>query len=236
MKKIGKGQVREISVQSQALGIAKQIKIYTPFGYNSQFKYPVLYLFHGGGGDQNTWMPNLGLDSRADQLIHEKKIKPLIIVAPQMGQGYIGGGNEEFVSKELIYYVDTNFSTEPTRENRFIGGISMGGFIALHHAFFHPELFCKVGGHSPYLYTEMGINDAVENPIITAKSRDLTTLKVYLDAGIADPFNLVATNAELYRALFVRGVASENYPKPGGHDGDYWIGNIDSYLMFYAGI
>jgi enterochelin esterase-like enzyme len=234
VEEVTKGQVSEVSVHSQALGMNKPVKIYTPYGYSATSKYPVLYLFHTGGGDQNTWMPKLGLETRADQLIRDKKIRPLIIVAPQMGEGYSGGGNEEFVSKELIHY-DTNCSTDPTRENRFIGGLSMGGFIALHHAFFRPDLFSKVGGHSPYLYTEIAVNDAVENPIVTAKTRDLTALSVYLDAGIADPFNLVATNAELYRALFIRGVASENHPKPGGHDGAYWKGNLDDYLMFYVG-
>jgi enterochelin esterase-like enzyme len=238
LPKVGNGKVELISVPSTALGKDIFAKIYIPFGYTKQAQYPVLYIFHGGGGNQDSWMPQLGLEIRADDLIHQKKIKPLIIVAPEMGPGYAGGAHEDFISKELIRYIDTHYSTDPNRKNRFIGGLSMGGFIALHHAFLHPDLFSKVGGHSPYLYTEEGLNDAVENPIITAKSgaKDLTSLKVYLDSGIADPYNLVAPNAELFRSLRGKGVMSENHPNPGGHDIAYWKGNIDNYLKFYAGI
>ena len=177
MKEIFNGKIDLVSVASKALDTQKFVKIYTPYGYSKKSKYPVLYMFHGGGGDHHSWMPRLGLNLRLDQLIQERAINPLIIVAPQMGQGYAGGGNEEFLSSELIQYVDSNYSTEPSRECRYIGGISMGGFIALHLSFTHPELFSKVGGHSPYLYSEAGVNDAVENPLITAKSMDLTYLK-----------------------------------------------------------
>jgi S-formylglutathione hydrolase FrmB len=60
-----------------------------------------------------------------------------------MDDSYGDGGNKDFLCVNLIYYVDSHYSTNPTSEIRFFGGLSMGGFIALHNAFFHTDLFSK---------------------------------------------------------------------------------------------
>lgn len=230
------GQLRVVSVFSPALGVSRPVKIYTPYGYNSGTKYPVLYILHGLGSDIHQWMPDLGMNQKADQMIRDKRITPLIIVAPQMDDSYGAGGNEEFLCVDLIKYIDSNFSTNPTRENRFIGGLSMGGFIALHNAFVHTDLFSRAGGHSAYLYTKPNLNESVENPIVTAGYKDLTMLRVYLDTGTGDRFNLTVCLSELQNILLSHGVASEYHPGPGGHDGVYWSSNVEKYLTFYAGI
>src|SRR5262249_55360754 len=115
-----------------------------------------------------------GPECPADVLIKMQVIRPLIIVAPAMDRSYGAGGNEAFVFQELVDYVDSSYSTDPVRESRFIGGLSMGGFIALHNAFVHTDVFSRVGGHSAYLYTKPGLNDTIENPIVTATYKDLT--------------------------------------------------------------
>ncbi|MBI1889807.1 MAG: esterase family protein [Burkholderiales bacterium] len=230
------GKLESVSVPSAALGGSRAVNIYTPYGYNTQTKYPVLYIYHGGSGTQNSWMPTMGMQYRADQLIREGKIKPLIIVAPQMIQeGYGAGAEETFVYKDLVDYIDARYSTDARREGRYIGGLSMGGFIALRNAFAHNDVFSKVGGHSPYLYNTI-TNSSIENPITTAGYKDLRNLKVYLDTGVSDRFNLVPTNETLYNLLQSKGVPSENHPGPGAHDVAYWSGNIDNYLKFYAGM
>lgn len=230
------GQLSVVSVYSPALKSSRSVKIYTPYGYSSEIKYPVLYMLHGLGSDIDQWMPDLGMNFRADQLIRDKKIMPLIIVAPQMDNSYGAGGNENFLCEDLIQYIDSHYSTNPARENRFIGGLSMGGFIALHNAFFHPDLFSKVGGHSAYLYTKPDLNDSVENPIVTARYKDLSMVKVYLDTGTSDQFNLTPCLSELFGILQSNGVEAEYHPGPGGHTAGYWARNVDNYLMFYAGI
>jgi enterochelin esterase-like enzyme len=230
------GQLKVVNLYSKSLVTNRAVKIYTPYGYNQETKYPVLYILHGSGSDIDQWMPDLGLNTKADRLIREGKIKPLIIVAPQMDDSYGAGGNEDFLCKDLIAYIESHYSTIPTRENRFIGGLSMGGFIALHNAFFHTDLFSKVGGHSAYLYTKPLLNDSIENPIGTAKYMDLTMLKVYLDTGVSDHYNLTVCLSELYGILKAKGVEAEYHTAPGGHDGNYWSGNADKYLLFYAGI
>jgi enterochelin esterase-like enzyme len=233
---IERGTLTVVALNSAALHATRQVKIYTPPGYNSQTKYPVLYILHGLGSDIDQWMPELGMNTRADLLIKNKQIAPLIIVAPQMDNSYGAGGNEVFLCEELISYIDSHYSTNPTRENRSIGGLSMGGFIALHNAFAHTDLFSKAGGHSAYLYTVAGLNNSIENPIVTAQNKDLTMLKVYLDTGTSDQFNLTVCLSELFGILQSKGVPSEYHPGPGGHTGLYWAANMDNYLKFYAGI
>jgi enterochelin esterase-like enzyme len=233
---VEKGALAVVTLSSQALNATRRVKIYTPPGYNSQTKYPVLYILHGRGSDIDQWMPELGMNTSADRLINKKEIAPLIIVAPQMDDTYGAGGNEAFLCNELIGYIDSHYSTNPTRENRFIGGLSMGGFIALHNAFVHTDLFSKVGGHSAYLYTVAGLNNTIENPIVTAQNKDLTMLRVYLDTGTSDQFNLTVCLSELYNILQSKGVPSEYHPGPGGHMNAYWAANVDNYLRFYAGI
>jgi enterochelin esterase-like enzyme len=149
-----------------------EVNIYLPKGYSEQNKYPVLYMFHGYSSSEDTWMPGLQLDVKASELIEAGKINPLIIVCPDMENSYginssptysvIGGSNrnnnlsqgmfEDYFIKELIPFIDANYSTDARRESRYTGGLSMGGFISIYLAFSHPDLFSKVGGHSPALF------------------------------------------------------------------------------------
>lgn len=227
------GQLEKITIASKALGRPMRVNVYLPKGYADGAGYPVLYIIHGMGGDPDSWMPNLRMNLTADFLINQERIEPLIIVAPQMDDSYGLGMYEEYLCVDLIQFVDSRYKTNPSREKRFIGGLSMGGFIALRSAFLHDDLFSKVGGHSAALFGYPGTTKDEDNPIFIAKSKDLTNLKVYLDCGNLDP--LYSPTAELYDLLQSKGVASENHLYQGGHTGQYWMDHMAEYLLFYAG-
>ena len=112
-----------------------------------------------------------------------------------------------------------------------IGGISMGGFGALHLA--TRRSFCAVGGHSPALWLTGGqtpagaFDDGEDLASATPFGRRIRTKELWLDAGADDPFR-AATEA-LGRRLGRRVRIS-----PGGHDGAYWDAHMASYLRFYA--
>ena len=112
-----------------------------------------------------------------------------------------------------------------------IGGISMGGFGALHLA--TKRSFCAVGGHSPALWlsggeTPAGAFDGADDFVdATPFGRRIRSRAIWLDAGSDDPFR--AATQELGRRLRVRVRVSK-----GGHDGDYWDAQMASYLRFYA--
>jgi enterochelin esterase-like enzyme len=115
-----------------------------------------------------------------------------------------------------------------------IGGISMGGYGALHIASLRPSEFCAVGGHSAALWqradaTAPGAFDNADdyrrNNVFTAVGK-LKKLKVWLDVGDQDSFK--TADGVLARRL---SVALHVYP--GGHDTTYWNGHMAIYLAFY---
>src|SRR5271166_3100037 len=77
------GRLVSESIYSSALGREMPYVIYLPDGYrNNDLRYPVLYLLHGAGGDEQA-RPNLGhIKQKADDLIDEGTIPPAIIVMP----------------------------------------------------------------------------------------------------------------------------------------------------------
>ena len=123
----------------------------------------------------------------------------------------------------------------PSNGNLAIGGISMGGYGALHLASLRPIEFCAVGGHSAAVWTSGGasapgaFDDAADyqrNDIFTAAAR-LQGLPLWLDNGDRDPFRVA--DAKLAQALHIR-----QHVWPGGHTGAYWHAHMARYMRFYA--
>lgn len=247
--------VQHVSFRSAALDRDMNLNVYLPANYDPEQRYPVLYLVHGYGGDERAWI-DLGIDKAADRLIADGKIKPLIIVTPEMNNSYginsSQGMYEDYLAKDVVGYVDANYSTIADRSGRSIGGLSMGGFISLHTAFLHPDLFSKVGGHSPAVFvddwsTTGGVNGLKaflyptdelrreRDPLLLAETLDLSTLDVYLDCGDQDYYKFYEGSEKLYKLLQSKGVSVQYHHKPGEHDGAYWTSMAEDYLLFYDG-
>ncbi|MGH2759512.1 MAG: alpha/beta hydrolase [Actinomycetota bacterium] len=129
--------------------------VYLPPGYvRSGLRYPVLYLLHGGGGDQAAWVSYGGIQSMMDGLIKADRRKALIIVMPdgRDAQWYDSYDrtilNERYVLDYLMPYVDRHFRTIPDRRGRAIAGLSNGGYGALHYAAKAPDRFVAAGSMS----------------------------------------------------------------------------------------
>jgi len=243
-------EIRTMTMLSKALGKDMAYNIYLPKGYSNKSKYPVLYMLHGYGGSEADWIPNIKLNEKADQLIASDKIRPLIIVSPEIDNSFglnTNQGNfEDFISKDLVTYIDSNYSTDATRENRYIGGLSMGGYAALYQAFHHTDLYSKVSGHSPaialedtpdsifkWIYPDEATRK-LRDPLIFAETLDLTSLKVYLDCGDQDMFQFYNGCDKLFKILQAKGVESEYHLNTGGHDLAYWQSQAENYLLFYG--
>ena len=246
--------VQKVTFFSQSLGKEMNFNIYLPEGDKSQKKYPVLYMIHGYGANENQWLLDLGMAKIANKMLEEGKIKPLIIVSPQIDKSYgfnstTGGRYSDYITIDLVQYIDSHFSTNAVRESRYIGGLSMGGWAALHNAFLHPELYSKVGGHSPALFLDDwgntgGLEDWLypseehrqqRDPLFLAESEDLNPMSVYLDSGEEDSYKFYQGAEVLFHKLQSQNVSSEYHHSPGGHDGDYWISHMGDYLLFYSG-
>ncbi|WP_235857698.1 alpha/beta hydrolase [Paenibacillus albiflavus] len=268
---LSSSEIQKITFYSKSLEQEKKMNVYLPKGYSSEIQYPVLYLIHGYSGDETDWIPGLGIDQAADKLIEAGKIVPLIMVSPELDNSYginsaqtysvmnpgdpnsiYNGMYEDYLYKDVIEYVDSHYSTLAKRESRYIGGMSMGGFISLHTAFLHSDMFSKVGGHSPALFMndwsatggENGLKSFLyptetvretRDPLILAQNLDLSKMKVYLDCGDQDAFKFYEGSEELYSILKAKGVSVEYHLNEGKHNDDYWKSMIDNYLQFYAG-
>jgi enterochelin esterase-like enzyme len=262
------------TVESKILGKSMAVNVYLPAGYDAKHKYPVLYMFHGFGGGNGDWFNGYGLAQQFDALLGSELVVPGIIVCPNIENSYgvnsfegpakveiVQDGNEnvmlnvgqyeDYIVKELIPFIEKNYSANKEKEKRYIGGFSMGGFTALHLAFTYPELFSKVGGHAPSLRPEgVEMSPLIQklvypdqaareknDPLMLAKKQAITDLNVYLDIGSEDmPEKLRQTGTEdLFKTLQGRKIVSQYSLNPGGHNGEYISGNATKYLTFYFG-
>lgn len=161
------GDVAKVWYGSPTLGFKqRRMTIYTPPGYaDSNKKYPVLYLLHGAGGDENAWM-ELGRASQIlDNLIAQGKIKPMIVVMPNgngsqqaaPGESSDGMVKPQFMNSktmegsiekafpDVMNYVERHYRTINNKDNRAICGLSMGGFHSLYISALYPDKFGYVG-------------------------------------------------------------------------------------------
>ena len=133
---------------SPSLGISRRMTVYTPYGYekNPKAKYPVLYLLHGGGGDEEAWTSMGRAAQILDNLIEKGLAKPMIVVMPngnpnQKAAGVLGIEAEPMdrqdpkwqnayvtsLVKEIIPFIDKEYRTIAKASGRAIAGLSMGG-------------------------------------------------------------------------------------------------------------
>jgi enterochelin esterase family protein len=142
------------------------LTVYTPPGYEtSKESYPVLYLLHGAGGDEEAWI-NLGRTAQIlDNLIAAGKAKPMVVVMPNgnvIQDGAPGEGSENFYKpqfmipktmdgtyegafEDIIRFVESNYRVKADKKNRAIAGLSMGGFHTMHVSRYYPNTFDYIG-------------------------------------------------------------------------------------------
>lgn len=224
---------------SEIAGRNMPYRVYVPPCYfQLARRYPVVYLLHGASQDDTQW-EDLGLPEVLDRGLQLGEYPPMIVVMPY-GAGLLPDNSfppdtslENYLLEELMPRIEKDFCTWEDRAYRAIGGNSRGGFWALSIAFRHPELFSKVGAHSPALDTD--ITPAAYNPLELALSAPfLDTLRIYLDNGAEDP---VRPEVErLSTRLVQRRVAHEYVIDPlGTHSDTYWANHLPDYLAFYGG-
>lgn len=158
------------SLEGNLLGDSpdRNVIIYLPPGYhdkeNQEKEYPVIYLLHGYDADYQLWTSGdywLGkgwsIADIADYLTEDGTIQPMIIVMPSANNRYNGswyvnsevtGGWEDFIAKDLLSQIDTDYRTVKSPLGRGVAGHSMGGFGALWIGLNNPDKFGAVYGMS----------------------------------------------------------------------------------------
>lgn len=131
--------------------------VYTPPGYTSEKKYPVLYLQHGSTENETCWIYNGKLPYIMDNLIAEHQCIPFIIVMnngmirlSELPQDSVAAISQALLN-DCIPYIESKYCVKSTRQYRAIAGLSMGSFQASYIAFTYPEMFSSVGLFSGFL-------------------------------------------------------------------------------------
>ncbi|MEY4761375.1 MAG: hypothetical protein RLZZ200_1231 [Pseudomonadota bacterium] len=143
---------------SPRIGKVRRVLVYTPPGYEgSRHRYPVLYLLHGGMGDEDSWLGNGRAPQILDNLMAAGKVQPMIVVFPNVNatqtasQDYTQEAepqgsffNMDFPDSlvtDLVPFIDRTFRTRNESASRAVAGLSMGGAHALWAAFRHVGTF-----------------------------------------------------------------------------------------------
>jgi S-formylglutathione hydrolase FrmB len=169
-------QARTVRLPSAVLGSERIFSVLLPAGYaDSERRYPVLYLLHGGGQDHTAFMARRAFVPASRRL-------EMIVVMPAADRGAgsrVAGAQqafETFLATELVQYVDDHYRTIATQQGRAIGGISMGGGLAAAAALRYPAVFGAVAALSaafrgsapqetptapPFFYVSCGTADSL---------------------------------------------------------------------------
>ncbi len=172
MQNIPHGEVTHILYRSKLAKVDetdtgdRDMWIYTPPGYDAKRheKYPVLYLNHGYSDAANGWVEAGQANLIFDALLHDGKIKPMVVVMPlgygtmkivTAGWGRVNGwiwDNQVAFSDQLLHEVipmaEARFNIARDRDHRAIAGLSMGGGHSIYTGLNHPETFAYVGAFS----------------------------------------------------------------------------------------
>ncbi|MGL4854081.1 MAG: alpha/beta hydrolase, partial [Lentisphaeria bacterium] len=131
----------EHSIQSKLMDANFKLKVIVPDSYDGNKSFRQVFLLHGAGGDQNTWNGDNLSENMADKYNR-------IFILPTAGKtSWYNNHNqsENFIINEIIPFIDDHYKTIP---DRWITGLSMGGFGAIRLGYKYPKLFSAIGGLS----------------------------------------------------------------------------------------
>lgn len=238
------GTVAKVWYESAAAGFDRRMSVYTPAGYeqNKKQKYPVLYVLHGIGGDEDAWLDQGRAAQILDNLIAQGKAKPMIVVftngnisqeaAPcQNSTGYIHPttalpqtmeGTFETSFPEVVKFIDSNYRTIAKKQSRAICGLSMGGFHTLYISLNYPDMF----GYSGMFSAAIGVSDPSVSPIYQDFDTKLATYfskkpnLLWIGCGNTD--FLFEANKDFVKKLNENGYPHEYLENEGGHIWRNW--------------
>lgn len=162
--------IEQQSVKSTILSKDVKYSIYLPPNYESSTQtYPVIYLLHGYGGDNHSWIKRGNINQYVDKAIANNLIPPVIIVMPNGDSSWYINSNdnkvkyEDFFINEFIPAIEKTYQAKAEKKYRAIAGLSMGGYGALLYTLKHPNIFSAVAALSAAIVSD---NDYMNMPVL----------------------------------------------------------------------
>ncbi len=236
---IAKGRVEMFEYDSTVTGTRRKANVYLPAGYSEENKYPVLYLLHGIGGDENEWTGYVKADVIFDNLIADGKAVPMVVVLPNgramaddraIGNPFTPEKAAAFGAFEgdllgcLIPAIEAKYPVFTDREHRAIAGLSMGGGQTFNFGLGHLDTFAWVGAFSAAPNTKP---PAELLPDPAAATRQLKLL--YISCGNKD--GLINFSQAVHRYAKEHDVPHIWNVDDHGHDGDTWGNNLHHFAQ-----
>ena len=241
-----RGNLDHVWYNSPTIGTTRRMFVYTPYGYNtSRQRYPVLYLLHGGGGDEDAWS-NMGRACQIlDNLIEQGKAVPMIVVMPNGNPGQQAAqtlllpentfdrNDPAFANlyihslvKDIVPYIQSNYRVNANANNRAIAGLSMGAGHTMAATNAYPGFFSYILPLSNGIQENEDV-DAAYQAIKKAK------YKLYWVACGTDDF-LWERAKNLDAALTRNGLEHTFYVTDGGHTWANWRKYLNTFapLLF----
>lgn len=222
------GTLEMVEYDSKSVGTRRKALVYTPPGYSADRKYPVLYLLHGIGGDEEEWrrggQPNVILDN----LIADGKAVPMIVVMPNgraqaddrpgpnaMATAPAFGVFDQDLLGSLIPFIQSKYAVKADRVDRALAGLSMGGGQSLNFGLGNLGTFAWIGGFSSAPNTKPAA-DLVPDP---EKARTQLNL-LYLSCGNKDGLIRISQGVHVY--LKEKDVPHVWHVDEHAHDFQHW--------------
>ena len=186
------GSVSKVWYPSSTAGFDRRLTVYTPAGYEtSKAKYPVLYVLHGIGGDEDAWVTQGRATQILDNLIARGQAKPMIVVftngnisqeaaplenstgytRPTMSLPQTMEGTFEASFPEIVNFIDGRYRTIAKKTSRAVCGLSMGGFHTLNLSLNYPDMF----NYSGMFSAAIGVSDPSVSPMYMDFDNKLAT-------------------------------------------------------------
>ena len=242
--------VDTISVFSQKMKKEVKSVVILPENYSSKKRYPVVYLLHGYSDNYATWIKNVP----AIKVLSTEH--QFIVVCPDGGYSswYFDSPvdsafqYESYITRDLLTFIDTHYSTIPDRSARAITGLSMGGHGALYLAIRNPKLFGSAGSMSGGVDLRASTkmfdiskrigsietnhaewdNRSVINMVNDIKNNEFNLI---IDCGVSDFYYLI--NAGLHRRLISLKIDHDYIERPGEHNWQYWDNSIRYQFLYF---
>ena len=220
------GNLDVVEYDSKTVGTRRKAVVYTPPGYSTDRKYPVLYLLHGIGGDENEWRRGGHPEVILDNLIADKKAVPMVVVMPNgraqaddRASGGFGSAPafarfEQDLLQDVIPFIESKYSVKADRESRALAGLSMGGGQSLNFGLGHLDTFAWVGGFSSAPNTKPAA-ELLPDP---DKAKQLKLL--YVSCGNKD--GLIRISQALHAYLKENNVPHVWHVDEHAHDFQHW--------------
>jgi len=221
----------------------RQMQVYTPPGYGrDNLRYPVLYLMHGGGGNDTDWIVNMRANYIMDNLIAQKKVKPMMMVMPD---GYVTpptvleGVTDPFPEEllgSIVPTIEQNYRVQAGGTNRALAGLSLGGRWTMDTLILHPGAFAYIGTFSAR-WASATREDLVNNhsSLLTNPELNKNTKLFWITIGGPEDTGRPGALDDMLatRALFDRHKINYKFVQgTGGHTWEVWRRNLRDFAQF----